>query len=278
LIPDAEGIRFLQWCLPRLGLRWPGFRKVRRQVFKRINQRMQELELFNVADYWHYVEAHPQELLVLDTLCWIGISRFYRDRGTYEDLQKSVLPQLAQMLVARGDEQISCWSAGCAGGEEPYTLVILWNEILKPKFPTLALRIVATDVDPLAIQRAERGCYRASSAKELPAAWRERAFTQVADGLCLKDEYRSPITFIVQDIRKKLPDGPFHLILCRNLVFTYFDEAMQRKTMQRITAELAPGGVLVLGKLESLPEGHGALMPWFPSLGVYRKIPNKGYP
>ena len=271
MIPDAQGVQFLQWCLPRLHLRWPGFRKVRRQVYKRINRRLQELGLPSVASYRVYLDDHPGEWAAIDGLCRIGISRFYRDRSVFQYVEHEVLPQLAQLAIARKEGQIRCWSAGCAGGEEPYTLAIIWRHGLAMQFPTLTLRIVATDIDSQAIRRAERGCYHAGSLKDLPTEWRPRPFVTKANELCLKDEYRTPVTFMVQDIREQEPEGLFHLILCRNLVFTYFDEALQRKTLQRLTDRLAPGGALIIGKLESLPDGPWGIQPWSIRLGVYRK-------
>ncbi|MBI4525429.1 MAG: chemotaxis protein CheR [Deltaproteobacteria bacterium] len=270
---DSEGVEFLQWCLPRLHLRWRGFRKVRRRVYKRLNRRLQDLGLPSVEAYRVYLEDHPVEWAMLDRLCWINISRFYRDQGVFRHLQHEILPQLAQQIVARREREISCWSAGCAGGEEAYTLAIIWRYCLATQFPTLCLRIVATDIDFEAIQRAERGCYRASSVKDLPTEWRAEAFVTIADELCLKDEYRAPITFMVQDIRERAPEGPFQLVLCRNLVFTYFDEILQKKTLQRLTDGLTPGGVLIIGNLESLPDGPWGIQPWSKRPGVYRKAP-----
>jgi chemotaxis protein methyltransferase CheR len=186
-------------------------------------------------------------------------------------VEHEILPQLTQLVVALRESEIRCWSAGCAGGEEPYTLAIIWRQGLATRFPTLRLRIFATDIDPQAIHRAERGCYRASSMKDLPTEWRTQAFVTIGDELCLKDEYRVAVTFIVQDIRERAPEGLFHLILCRNLVFTYFDETLQRKTMQRISDKLASGGALIIGNLESLPDGPWGIQPWLTRLGVYRK-------
>jgi chemotaxis protein methyltransferase CheR len=268
---DSECVEFLQWCLPTLHLRWRGFRKVRRQVCKRINHRLQGLGLPNAAAYRAYLEDHPNEWATLDTLCWINISRFYRDRKVFEQLEDCVLPQLAQRVIARADSEIRCWSAGCAAGEESYTLAIIWRNCFATQFPLLRLRIVATDIDPIAIRRAERGCYRPSSAKDLPSAWRAQAFVAIAGELCLKDEYRSSVTFMLQDIRECAPEGLFDLILCRNLVFTYFDETLQRKTMQGLSDRLAPGGALIIGNLESLPDGALGLAPWFTRAGVYEK-------
>ena len=271
MITDPEGVQFLQWCLPRLHLSWSGFRKVRRQVYKRISRRLKDLGLPSVDAYRDYLEDHPAEWTTLDTLCWISISRFYRDRGVFQHLETAVLPQLAQRLVVGQEREFRCWSAGCAGGEEPYTLAIIWKQRLASRYPTLEFRVVATDIDPQAIRRAERGCYRASTLKQLPPEWRDQAFVTIGEQLYLKDEFRAAVTFVVKDIRQCAAEGQFHLILCRNLVFTYFDERSQRETMNRLTERLASGGALIVGKLESLPEGPWELEPWSKPLGSYRK-------
>ncbi len=268
---DIEGVQFLQWCLPRLHLRWPGFRKVRRQVYKRIDRRLRELELPSLESYRRHLEDHPGEWATLDGLCWIQISRFYRDQSVFRHLEREVMPQLAQQRVAAREGEIRCWSAGCAGGEEPYTLAIIWRHHLAQQFPSLRLRIIATDIDPQAIRRGEQGCYKASSVKELPAEWRAEALVTRGEELCLRDEYRAGVTFLLQDIRERAPEGTFHLVLCRNLAFTYFDETLQKETMRKITAGLAPGGALIIGKLESLPDGPWEVEPWSKRLGVYRK-------
>lgn len=272
-ITDADGVQFLQWCLPRLGLRWPGFRKVRRQVYKRLHRRLRELGVANVTEYRSYLEEHPAEWAALDGLCWISISRFYRDKGVFQYLAREVLWQLAQKAVADSASEVRCWSAGCAAGEEPYTLAILWRQHLAARFPTLNLRIVATDVDPQAIRRARRGCYPVSSLKDLPAQWRTQAFVPSGKEFCLKPEYQDLVTFCIQDVKETAPDGPFQLILCRNVAFTYFAEALQKQTLHTITERLVPGGVLVIGALEALPAGVWGLEPWAKKLGVYRKSP-----
>jgi len=272
VITDAEGVQFLQWCLPRIYLRWSGFRKVRRQVYKRINQRLLQLGLTSIGAYRVYLEDHPGEWATLDTLCWISISRFYRDVNVFQHLEREILPKLAELARTRGQGgELRCWSAGCCGGEEPYTVAIIWQQRLARRFPTLRLRIIATDIDSWAIHRAERACYHASSLKQLPGDWRAQAFVTIGEELYLKDEFRASVTFAVQDIRERAPEGVFHLILCRNLVFTYFDETLQKETMQNLTEKLAPGGALIVGKLESLPPGPWGLEPWSKQLGTYRK-------
>jgi len=268
---DDEGVRFLQWALPKLRLQWAGFRKVRRQVYKRIDRRVKELGFAEVGRYRSYLEAHPEEWPALDALCWISITRFYRDKGVFRFLEEEVLERLARMAIARGERELRCWSMGCASGEEAYTLAILWRLALAPQVPSVRLTIVATDVDQRAIERARSGCYPGSSIKDLPAEWRAKAFSPTIDGFCVKPEYREPVTFVVQDIREWAPEGPFHLILCRNLAFTYFDDELQREMLSKLAGRLVSGGALVIGNTESLPEGGSELEPWSARLGTYRK-------
>ncbi len=269
---DSEGVRFLQWCLPKLRLRWPGFRKVRRQVYKRIDRRMKQLGLPDVAHYRTYLDTYQEEWSILEKLCWISIARFFRDKQVFQYLEEEVLPDLAQQAGSVAHAELRCWSIGCASGEEPYTVAILWRLRLAAKFPTLGLRILATDVDPQALQRAETGCYQHSSLKDLPADWLRVAFGVSAEGFRVKPEYRESVTFRQQDIRNSVSEESFHLILCRNLVFTYFDEELQRTTLREITKRLLSGGALVIDNTESLPEQLEELQPWDQKMGVYRKV------
>ncbi len=178
---DADGVQFLQWCLPRLRLVWPGYRKVRRQVYTRIQRRFQSLGLLSLADYRAYLETHPEEWAVLDSCCWIPISRFYRDKSVFQFLEREVLPSLAQQAQARGQRVLRCRSLGCAAGEEPYSLSLLWTLKLQAQFPTVRLAVLASDIDDRAVARAQRGCYPPSSLRDLPESWRTEAFDEAAE-------------------------------------------------------------------------------------------------
>jgi chemotaxis protein methyltransferase CheR len=269
-VTDAEGIRFLQWSLPRLGLRWRGFRKVRRIVYRRIERRLAALGLADVAAYVAYLESHPGEWEVLDGTCRIPLSRFYRDRAVFEFLERVVLPALGAAVVERGERELRCWSAGCAAGEEPYTLAIIWRLRVAPRLSGLRARIVATDAEPEMIARAAGACYPAHALRDLPIELAERALRPSSSGLRVSQEFRDDVEFLVQDIRVAAPEGRFHLILCRNLVFTYFDEALQRRTLARLVDKLEPGGALVAGVTETIPAGLGGLVPWSGRLRIYR--------
>ncbi len=268
---DVEGVQFLQWCLPRLHLHWIGYRKVRRRVYKRISARLQSLELHSLADYRSYLEIHPEEWDILDSFCWIPISRFYRDKDVFEFLEQDVLPSLARQALAQSESVLRCWSIGCAAGEEPYSLSLLWKLKLQARFPTVQLIILATDIDDQAIARAQQGCYPPSSLRDLPEGWRTQGFDHTAEGSCIKTEFRKSVTLLVQDIRQAVPEETFHLVMCRYSVFTYFDAPLQSKTLQQFAGRMLRGGALVVGKNETLPNGEFELAPWSEKEGVYRR-------
>ena len=241
----VDCVAFLQWALPRLGRRWAGYRKVRRQVCRRVRRRAAELGLHSLAAYRDHLERHPDEWPVLDGLTNVTISRFYRDRGVFEFLRAELLR-----------DRMRIWSAGCASGEEPYTLAMLCE----------SADILATDIDPALLRRADAARYPPSALRELPAALRDGAF---ADGV-LAPRIRRRVTFMRHDVRDQPPPGPFDLVLCRNLAFTYFDDAGQRAVLHRIASVTAAGGALVIGAHEELPAGQNAFDPWAPQHGVYR--------
>ncbi len=270
-MPESTCVAFLQWALPQLGLAWPGFRRVRRQVCKRIGRRLQALRLADPPAYRAYLDAHPDEWGVLDSFCRISVSRLVRDRVVFQELGRVVLPALAAAALRRGDQRLCCWSAGCASGEEPYSLSVLWKLELARRFPTVSFRVLATDVDEQLLERARAARYRPSSLREVPGPWIEPAFEQ-SDGLfTVRPEFRAGVEFLAQDIRRAVPPGPFDLILCRNVVFTYFDAPSQRRTLERMLAALRLHGALVIGLREHLPEGATGLGPWVAELGIYRR-------
>ena len=268
---DTKCIQFLQWALPRLRMRWPGFRKVRRQVCKRINRRIMELRLNDVESYRKYLQVHPDEWGYLDSLCRISISRFYRDKGVFDCIGDKVFPALAQMAESSGNKKIRCWNAGSASGEEAYTITLVWQFLLSLDYPDIDIQITGTEVDSNLLGRAERACYPQSSVKDLPEKWLAQAFNRTNKQYCLYPEFREKVNFISQDIRLAAPDGPFHMVLCRNLAFTYFDISLQKEVLGRIFDSLLNGGILVIGIHESLPCEIACLHPWMPGLKIYRK-------
>jgi chemotaxis protein methyltransferase CheR len=234
----------LQWALPRLGLRWPGYRKVRRQVCRRLRGRLDELGLDAFDAYRARLEADPGEWEALRALTPITISRFARDRAVFEALAREVVPALEHS----GGAPIRAWSAGCASGEEAYTLALLWP----------AMDVLATDVHPAVLERARRAAYPRSSLRELTPAERERGFTAAGDEHVVRPEIAARVTVARHDLRDPAPDGPFDLVLCRNAAFTYFDDDRRRAVLAALAGAVRAGGALVTGLHEALPAS-----PWF---------------
>ena len=267
---DEACICFLQWALPQLDMRWPGFRKVHGQVCKRLALRLEELQLADLKKYRMYLQDNPLEWHLLDAMCRITISRFYRDKEIYNFLISHVFPELIENARQQGDKILSCWCIGAASGEEPYSLSLLWEFSGLTK-QGADLKILATEIDQHMINRARKGCYPASSIRELPSKMRARAFFQKDTQFCLQEKPRKRVQFLQQDIRNAQPDSTFHLILCRNLVFTYFYQELQEEIANQILLHLKPGGGLVIGTHEGLPGNLPGLAPWIPGKSIYRK-------
>lgn len=269
---DEECVGFLQWCLPRHGLRWAGYRKVRRTVCKRLRRRLRELGLGDLDAYRARLEEVPEEWRRLDAICRIPISRFYRDRGVFEALRCEVLPHLEHVSASCGNRTVRCWSAGCASGEEVYSLAIAWVEKTGRRDPGTRIEILGTDADETMIQRAEIACYGSGSLKDLPSDFRDRAFERRDDRLCVRRVLREGIGFRLQDLRTDWPEDTFDLILCRNLAFTYFAAPLQSKVFIQIDRRLRSHGYLVIGSRERLPaefSHYGSIRHGIP---IYRRL------
>ncbi len=267
---DEDCVAFLRWCLPHLGLRWPGFRKVRRTVCKRVRRRLTDLGLGDLDAYRAYLAEQDEEWERLATFCRIPISRFWRDRAVFSCLADKVLPVLADDARWKGQSEVTAWCAGCASGEEAYSLRLAWSMRAENASSAMGIRILGTDADETMLERAKAGIYAAGSLKELPESLRQEAFDILGDNLAIKPFYRTGISFRLGDIREEMPDGPFDLVLCRNLAFTYFDEAGQEAVLEGIRRRLRPGGLMVIGSHEALPPDGGIFEPWTRGLPIYR--------
>jgi chemotaxis protein methyltransferase CheR len=189
-LSDRECVQFLQWALPRLDLHWPGFRKVRGIVCKRVERRRRALSLTSLTAYRERLICDADEWQTLRALCSIPISRFCRDQEVFTQLEQIVLPALAASALARRARALECWSVGCASGEEPYSISILWRLRLAAQYPDLGLQMLATDTDQVLLKRATLGCYSRSSLREMPEAWRELAFEEQNGSYCLREPFR----------------------------------------------------------------------------------------
>ena len=269
---DNDCVQLLQWALPKIHMRWEGFRKVRAQVCKRIARRMNQLHIKSVVEYREFLEMHAEEWGWIETLSHVTISRFYRDKAVFKFLENDILPLLVKQVSDQQRNRLRVWSVGCCSGEEPYTIALIWMMRLQPQWPHIRLEVMATDVDSKLIQRAKEAAYPYSSIKTLPSEWQLKLFDQRNGLFHLKAEHQRDVHFVEQDVRVAAPQGGFDLVLCRNLVFTYFDVEQQHKILDRIRTVIRPDGFLVIGIQENLPEGTRGFIVDSDKLKIFRKV------
>lgn len=265
---DRECVALLQWALPRMKLRWRGFSNLRGQVCKRICRRMRELGLAEVDAYRALLERDHQEWARFDSFCRVTISRFYRDRTVFDALREPLLVELGARAVEES-RPLRIWCAGSASGEEPHSLLLVLRFAVITRVPGLRFELIGTELDPVLIDRACEASYPRATLQELPADWIARGFDEVGEGeLRLRADLRDQVVFRQEDLRQRMPDGPFDVVLCRNLAFTYFDAELQQEVLGRMLARLRPGGLLVIGGHERLPEGAEARCGLSPASGA----------
>ena len=232
---------------------WSGYRKVRKGVKKRISRHMQELKCSNTATYLDLLHKSAAVRQECERRMTVSISRFFRDHNLWLGLEEGILPGIIQT----NKKAIRVWSAGCARGEEVYSLKIVWDR-LRGKCPhQVQLAIIATDVNPDAIEKARAGIYGKSSLKEVPREIQQRYFDIRKSGTRfeLKTFLREGIDWKVQDMFMEPPGSGFDIIFLRNNLLTYYNDSFKEKGLTRVARALAPGGWLIVGSHEKMPTG-----------------------
>lgn len=215
---------------------------------RRIAVRMRAQGVHTYEQYERVLDADREEYdRLLDALT-INVTKFFRNRETWDVVAARVLPALWE----RRRGQVRCWSAGCASGEEPYTLAILLLELARRRRddPPQAWVIDATDLDAASLARAEAATYPDRAFEEMPSPLVGRYFT--GQPRVVRPEVRRLVRFRRHDlIHDAPPEPPYDLIMCRNVVI-YFDRPTQERLYAAFAGALAGGGYLVLGKVETL--------------------------
>jgi two-component system CheB/CheR fusion protein len=238
---------FLERIRGRTGLDFAAYK--RDTIVRRLQRRMAAVGVQTLPDYRRYVDRHPDEARQLAASFLIKVTEFFRDPDLFDTLRDNVLPQLIADARERGELRV--WSAGCATGEEAYSLAMLLTDLLGDEVDTLPVRIFATDIAADALDLARRGIYPESALKELPAALIARHFTPVDGVYQVHRRVRELIVFGEHDLGQRAPFPRIDLVLCRN-VLIYFTADLQRRALQRFAFALRPGGYLVLGKSETV--------------------------
>lgn len=218
-------------------------------LLQRLHRRMLAAGMGSVEAYAQYLHTHPEEYHHIATSFLIKVTEFFRDPAQFDLLRERLLPELMSASQQRG-APLRLWSAGCATGEEAYSVAILLAEMLGESLEQANVRIFATDVDPAAVAFARRGIYPPSAVATLPADLRARSFTEVQGQFHISQRLRTLIVFGQHDLGQSAPFGALDLVLCRN-VLIYFTPELQTHALQLFAYGLRPGGALVLGHAES---------------------------
>ncbi len=251
------------------GFRLDGYKD--KCVRRRISIRIRANHCATVREYCTLLQENEVELDRLLKVLTIHVSQFYRNPPTFEKLKNDVLLSLMRLRSQEGRAALRAWSVGCAGGEEPYTLAMVLRDLM-PSIPGIDVEIVATDIEAMVLAAARQGSYVEERLAELPPPFRNAYFTQQADRYQLKPEILQMVSFRQSDIFDTDAYEECDLILCRN-VLIYFERVQQERIIRNFARVLRPGGILVLGKSETLfGENRRLFQTICPVERIYRVI------
>ena len=217
-------------------------------LLRRLNRRMQLLQIESTEAYIQKVRDQPEELDQLFRELLIGVTQFFRDPAAFEALNETVLKGLVTDKGA--DETVRVWVPGCATGHEAYSIAILLREAIGSRRPKPKIQIFGTDIDDRAIATARLGRYQTPIAGMSPERM-ERWFKLQGNDAVIVPEIREMCVFSAHSIIKDPPFSKLDLISCRNLLI-YIDPMMQDRVMRSFHYALKPGGRLFLGSSESV--------------------------
>jgi two-component system CheB/CheR fusion protein len=241
----------------------------RSTLARRIDKRMAAIHVSDYDSYLDYLEVHPDEFGQLFNAILINVTSFFRDPDTFEYLRTEVVPALLQ---AKGpQESIRVWSAGCASGEECYSIAILLAELLGPDQYRERVKIYATDVDDEELAIARVGTYTDRQMEDVSEDLRARYFDRNGTRSVFKKDFRRNVIFGRHDLLDDAPISRVDLLVCRNTLM-YFNHEAQSRIVSRFHFALREGGFLVLGRAEMLLNFTGMFAPMDLKQRVFVKI------
>ena len=221
----------------------------RSSLQRRVRKQMQIHDLDKFSDYLDYLQVHPEEFLPLFNTILINVTAFFRDASAWKYLESQTLPRL---LGEKSETApIRIWSAGCASGEEAYTLAMLLSEALGAERFRRQVKIYATDVDEEALVQARHASYSIKDLNLVKQELRERYFELLEERYIFRPDLRRAVIFGRHDLVQDAPISRLDLLVCRNALM-YFNAETQAKILDRFHFALNDSGVLFLGKAEML--------------------------
>jgi chemotaxis protein methyltransferase CheR len=218
---------------------------------RRIAVRMRARNASTCDQYARILNGDPREYDRLMKSLTVNVTKFFRNRETFSAIDQKVIPS----LLGASDREIRVWSAGCASGEEPYSLAMLMHASASTANNVDRLEsvsIIGSDIDKACLENAKLAIYGEQSLGETPVELRQRYFEEMSGLFTLAPEARRPVSLVCSDLLHfRAPIEGAHLIMCRNVII-YFEREAQDALFSHFHETLAPGGFLVLGKVESL--------------------------
>jgi two-component system, chemotaxis family, CheB/CheR fusion protein len=250
------------------GFDFTGYKRA--SLMRRIQKRMQGAEIDNYTDYIDYLEVHPDEFAQLFDTILINVTSFFRDTSAWDYVAKEIIPQI--LSHKKNADPIRVWSAGCASGEEPYTIAILLAEALGIERFRERVKIYASDVDEDALSRARQATYSKRDVAEIPADLLEKYFDHKDTHYAFNKELRRSVIFGRHDLIQDAPISRIDLLTCRNALM-YFNSEAQARILGRFHFALNENGFMLLGKAEMLFT-HGILFtPFDVKRRIFVKVP-----
>ena len=219
-------------------------------ILRRIGRRMTVTHVHTMRDYAEYLRSYPEETSELVKAFLINVTQFFRDTEAFSYIKNEILPKLIAK-AREHDKILRFWTAGCATGEEPYSLAMLLSDMLGAELFEWSIKIFATDLDEAAITFARRGIYSEILLKGMTDEYRDRFFEHVDQGYRISKTLRQMVIFGQQDLSRSAPFPRIDLVLCRN-VLIYFSPELQEYVLNQFAFSLSPDGYLFLGKAETV--------------------------
>jgi two-component system CheB/CheR fusion protein len=241
----------------------------RSSVERRIRKRMEEVGCQSYGDYLDHLEVHQDEFVFLFNTILINVTAFFRDAPTWEYLRNEVVPTLIASRPA--DAPLRVWCAGCASGEEAYTVAMVLADVLGETAFRERVKIYATDVDEEALSAARQAAYAAKAVETVPREALDRYFERYDSRYVFRQDLRRTVIFGRNDLVQDAPISRIDLLVCRNTLM-YFNAETQGQILRRFNFGLANDGVLLLGKSEMLITHGDLFQPVDLKRRVFRKV------
>lgn len=240
-------------------------------VQRRVATRLRALQIDNYRDYRQLLDCDTEEYNRLINALTINVTEFFRDKPVWEFFEKHVLPELAARKMRRKQRLIRVWSAGCAGGEEPYSISMAMGKALAKYGSELNVSIYATDLDENSLEAARSATYPKKEMRSVPSRFRDHCILTDEDEFTIDATVRSRVKFRRLDLFADKPIAAVDVIFCRN-VLIYFDRAQQGRIFAGFHTALNRDGYLIIGKSEKIgTEMTGHFEPLSSREKIYRR-------